>query len=137
MGTSPGHVQVYHSCLKKYFSNSTKSLDKYFMKNNHHLDFLQGLFSASGIETAFFHSKWLNMLKIDFLGCHGNGQIVMNTYWFYLRIKMFCISIFTILLLKGLDYVNFMTHNLNLLSYIELVGGVFAPLLFVFYINLL
>ena len=76
-------VQVYHSCLKKYFSNSTKSLDKYFMKNNHHLDFLQGLFSAPGIETAFF------------------------------------------------------THNLNLLSYIELVGGVFAPLLFVFYINLL
>ena len=62
----------------------------------------------------------------------------MNTYWFYLRIKMFCLSIFIILLLKVLDYyVNFMTHNLNLLSYIELVGGVFAPLLFVFYINLL
>ena len=77
------------------------------------------------------------MLKIDFLGCHGNGQVVMITYWFYLRIKMFCISFFTKLLLKVLDYVNFMTHNLNLLSYIELVGGVFAPLLFVFYINLL
>ena len=108
------------------------------MKNNHHLDFLQGLFSASVIETAFFHSKkWQNMLKIDFLGCHGNGQVVMNTYWFYLRIRMFCLSIFTILLLKVLDYNNFMTHNLNLLSYIELVGGVFAPLLFVFYINLL
>ena len=46
------------------------------MKNNHHLNFLQGLFSASGIETAFFHSKkWQNMLKIDFLGCHGNGQV--------------------------------------------------------------
>ena len=44
---------------------------------------------------------------------------------------MFCISIFPILLLKVLDYVNFMTHNLNLLSYTELVGGVFAPLLFV------
>ena len=86
-GYKSGHVQVYHSCLKKYFSNSTKSLDKYFMKNNHHLDFMQGLFSASGIETAFFHSKkWLNMLKIDFLGCHGNGQVVMNTYWFYFRI---------------------------------------------------
>ena len=56
----------------------------------------------------------------------------MNTYWFYLKIKMFCISIFTILLLKSLDYVNFMTHNLNLLSYIELEGGAFAPLLFVF-----
>ena len=56
----------------------------------------------------------------------------MNTYWFYLKIKMFCISIFTILLLKLFDHVNFMTHNLNLLSYIELVGGVFAPLLFVF-----
>ena len=59
----------------------------------------------------------------------------MNTYWFYLRIKMFCISIFTILLLKLLDYVNFMnfmTRNLNLLSYIELVGEVFATLLFVF-----
>ena len=56
----------------------------------------------------------------------------MKTYWSYLRIKMYCISIFTILLLKLLDYVNFMIHNLNLLSYIELVGGVFAPLLFVF-----
>ena len=29
---------------------------------------------------------------------------------------------------KFLDLVNFMTHYLNLLSYIELVGGVFAPL---------
>ena len=57
LDTSPRHVQVYHSCLKKYFSNSTKSLDKYFIKNNHHLDFLQGLFSASGIETAFFSLK--------------------------------------------------------------------------------
>ena len=55
LGTSPGHVQVYHSCLKKYFSNSTQSLDKYFLKIYHHLDFLQGLFSASGIDTAFFH----------------------------------------------------------------------------------
>ena len=36
------------------------------------------------------------------------------------------------MLFKLLDYVNFMTHNLNLLSYIELVGGVLAPLLFVF-----
>ena len=112
LATIPGHVQVYHSCFKKYFSNSTKSLDKYFMKNNNHLDFLQGLFSASGTETAFFHSKMgLNMLKIDFLGCHGNGQVVMNTNWFYLRIRLFCISIFTILLLKVLDYINFMTHN--------------------------
>ena len=103
------------------------------MKNNLHLVFLQGLFGTSGIETAFFHSKkWLNMLKIDFLGCHGNGQVVMNTYWFYLRIRMFCLSIFTILLLKVLDYNNFMTHSLNLSSYIELVGGVFAPLLLSF-----
>ena len=96
-------MQVDHSCLKKYFSNSTKSLDKRFMKKNHHLDFLHGLFSASGIETAFFHSKkWLNMLKIDFLGCHGNGQVVMNTYWFYLRIKMFCISIFYNIAVKSI-----------------------------------
>ena len=58
----------------------------------------------------------------------------MNTYWFYLRINMFRISILTILLLKLLDYVNFMTHNLNLLFYIKLVGGVFAPILFVYYI---
>ena len=28
LGTSPGHVQVYHSFLKKYSSNITKSLDK-------------------------------------------------------------------------------------------------------------
>ena len=58
----------------------------------------------------------------------------MNTYWFYLRIKMFCISISPILLLKVLDCVNFITHNLNLLSYVELVGRVFAPLLIVFFI---
>ena len=107
------------------------------MKNNHHLDFLQGLFSASGIVTAFFHSEkvakyaknrfsWLPWKRT---GCHEH-------LLFYLRIKMFCISIFTKLLLKVLDYVNFMTHNLNLLSSIELVGGVFAPLLFVFYIIL-
>ena len=57
LGTSPGHVQVYHSCLKKYFSNSTKSLDKYLMKNNHHLDFLQGLFSASGGKYSLFSSQ--------------------------------------------------------------------------------
>ena len=65
----------------------------------------------------------------------------MAIFWWLggISLKMFCISIFTIIknLLKVLDYVNFMTHNFNLLSYIELVGGVFAPLLFVFYINLL
>ena len=88
------------------------------------------------LKQPFFTQKVAKYAKIDFLGCHGKGQVVMNTYWFYLRIRMFCISIFTILLLKVLDYVNFMTQNLNLLSYIELVGGVFAPLLFVFYMNL-
>ena len=36
LGTSPGRVQVYHSCLKEYFSNSTQSLDKYFLNINHH-----------------------------------------------------------------------------------------------------
>ena len=70
-------------------------------------------------------------MYFDSLGYHGN-HVVMNTYWFYLRIKMFCISIFTILLLKLFDYINFMTHTLNLLSYIELVGVVFATLLLVF-----
>ena len=50
----------------------------------------------------FNSKKWLNMLKIDFLGCHGNGQVVMNTYRLNLRIKMFCISIFTKLLLKNI-----------------------------------
>ena len=75
--------------------------------------------------------------KIDFLGCHGNRQVVMNTNWFYLRIKMFYIIHFYNIAVKSISCVNFMTHNLNLLSYIELVGGVFAPLLFVFYINLL
>ena len=74
-------MQVYHSCLKK-FGNSTKPLDKYFMKNNHHLDFLQMLFSASGIEinSIFSLKKVAKYAKIDFLGCHGNGQVVMNTY---------------------------------------------------------
>ena len=75
LGTSCGHVQVYHIRLKKYFSSSRQFLDKIFVKNNHHLDFMQGFISTSGVNTAFFHpKKWQNMLKIDFLGCHGNGQ---------------------------------------------------------------
>ena len=74
-GTSGGHMQVHHICLKKYFSSSRQFLDKIFVKNNHHLDFMQGFISTSGVNSAFFHpKKWQNMLKIDFLGCHGNGQ---------------------------------------------------------------
>ena len=57
----------------------------------------------------------------------------MNTYWFYLRIKMFRISIFTILLLKVLDYVNFMTHDLNLLSYRASGWGICAPIICLLY----
>ena len=46
------------------------------MKNNYHLDFLQGLFIASRINTAFFSLKKVALLaKIDFRGCHGNGQV--------------------------------------------------------------
>ena len=76
LGISGGHVQVHHICLKKYFSSSRQFLDKIFVKNNRHLDFMQGFISTSGVNTAFFHpKKWQNMLKIDFLGCHGNGQV--------------------------------------------------------------
>ena len=65
---------VHHICLKKYFSSSRQFLDKIFVKNNHHLDFMQGFISTYGVNIAFFHpKKWQNMLKIDFLGCHGNG----------------------------------------------------------------
>ena len=68
-------MQGHHICLKKYFSSSRQHLDKIFVKNNHHLDFMQGFISTSGVNTALFHpKKWQNMLKIDFLGCHGNGQ---------------------------------------------------------------
>ena len=74
LGISCGHVQVHHICLKKYFSRSRQFLDKIFVKNNHYLGFMQGFISTSGVNTAFFHSKKCqNMLKIDFLGCHGNG----------------------------------------------------------------
>ena len=75
LGTSGGHLQVHHICLKKYFSSSRQFLDKIFVKNNHHLDIMQGFISTSGVNTAFFHpKKWQNMLKIDFLRCHGDGQ---------------------------------------------------------------
>ena len=57
LGTSGGHVQVHHIYLKKYFSSSRHFLDKIFVKNNHPLDFLQGLSSRSGVNTAFFHPK--------------------------------------------------------------------------------
>ena len=74
LGISGGHVQVHHICLKKYFSSSRQFLDKIFVKNSHHLDFMQGFISTSGVNTAFFHpKKWQNMLKIEFLGYHGNG----------------------------------------------------------------
>ena len=60
-------------------------LDKIFEKNNHHLDFMQGFISTSGVNTAFFHpKKWQNMLKIDFLGCHGNGQVVKSKAFIFL-----------------------------------------------------
>ena len=75
LGTSGGHVQIHNTCLKKYFSSSRQFLGKIFVKNNHPLYFLQGLISTSGVNTAFFHpKKCQNMLKIDILGCHGNGQ---------------------------------------------------------------
>ena len=68
-------MQAHHMCLKKYFSSSRQFLDKIFVKNNHHLHFMQGFISTSWVNTTFFHPKeWQNMLKIDFLGCHGNGQ---------------------------------------------------------------
>ena len=68
-------MQVHHTCLKKYFNSSNKFLDKIFVKNNHPLDFLQGLSSTSAVNTPLFHpKKWQNMLKIEFLGCHGNGK---------------------------------------------------------------
>ena len=76
LGISGGHVQVHHICLKKYFSSSRQFLDKIFVKNNHHLDFMLGFIITSRVNIAFFHpKKWQNMLKIDFLGCHGNGQV--------------------------------------------------------------
>ena len=57
LGISGGHVQVHHICLKKYFSSSRQFLDKIFEKNNHQSDFMQGLISTSGGNTAFFHPK--------------------------------------------------------------------------------
>ena len=70
-------MQVHHICLKKYFSSSRQFLDMIFEKNNHHVDFMLGFISTSGVNTAFFHpKKWQNMLKIDFLCCHGNEQFI-------------------------------------------------------------
>ena len=67
-------MQVHHICLKKYCCSSRQFLDEIFVKNNHHIDFMQGFISTSGVNTAIFQpKKWQNMLKIDFLGCHGNG----------------------------------------------------------------
>ena len=54
LGIRGGYVQVHHIRLKKYFSSSRQFLDKIFVKNNHHLDFMQGVISTSGVNTAFF-----------------------------------------------------------------------------------
>ena len=50
-------MQVHHICLKKYFSSSRQFFDKIFVKNNHHLDFMQGFISTSGVNTPFFIPK--------------------------------------------------------------------------------
>ena len=63
LGISGGHVQVHHICLKKYFSSSRQFLDKIFVKNYHHLDFMQGFISTSGVNTAFFHPMETERLK--------------------------------------------------------------------------
>ena len=57
LGTSGGHVQVHHICLKKYFSSSRQFLYKVFVKNNHHLDFMQGFISTPRVNTAYFSSQ--------------------------------------------------------------------------------
>ena len=57
LGISGGHMQVHHICLKKYFSSSRQFLDKIFVKNNHHLDFMQGFIRTSWVNTAFFSSQ--------------------------------------------------------------------------------
>ena len=57
LGISGGHVQVHHICLKKYFSSSRQFLDKIFVKNNHHLDFMQGFISTSGGKYSLFSSQ--------------------------------------------------------------------------------
>ena len=63
-------MQVRHICLKKYFSSSSQFFDKTFVKNNHHfhhLDFIQGFISTSGVNTAFFHpKKWQKYAKNRF-----------------------------------------------------------------------
>ena len=57
LGISGGHVQVHHIYLKKYFSSSGQFLDKIFVKNNHHLDFMQGFISTSGGKYSLFSSQ--------------------------------------------------------------------------------
>ena len=57
LGSSPGHVQVYHSCLKKYFGNSTKSLDKYFMKKQSSFRFLARAFQSVWNRNSLFSLK--------------------------------------------------------------------------------
>ena len=57
LGISGGRVQVHHICLKKYFSSSRQFLDKIFVKNNHHLDFMQGFNQHIGGKYSLFSSQ--------------------------------------------------------------------------------
>ena len=67
-----------------------------------------------------------------FLGYHGD-HVIMNTYRFYLRIKLSCIHMHLDMIAVNLfRLIQFYDTDLNLLSYIELVGGVFAPLYYGF-----
>ena len=75
LGRSPSHWLLGSKYMKKNFSISKQYLMGAVVKYNYHLLFLRGTVSLACLNTSIFH--WKNRqirLKIENLGCHGNGH---------------------------------------------------------------
>ena len=75
LGRSPGHWLLGSKCMKKKFSISRQYLMGAVVKYNYHLLFLRGTVSLACLNTSICQLKNRQIrLKIENLGCHGNGH---------------------------------------------------------------
>ena len=75
LNRSPGHWLLGSKYMKKSFSISRQYVMGAVVKYSYHLLFWGGTVSLACLNTSIFHWKnRQNRLKIENLGCHGNGH---------------------------------------------------------------
>ena len=75
VGRSPGNWLLGRKYMKKCLFISRQYLVRAVMKYNLYLLFLRIVVNTAGVNSSIFH--WKNRqirLKIEHLGCHGNGH---------------------------------------------------------------